>query len=185
MKIRNARNRQFYDYWQSLEKAEGTVVPKRSAFRPEDIPSLLPNIIIYELVSRENIKVRLQGTAINERFGHDMTGGNYLDYVEDDRKNVASDAFWLMAKQPCGVVAVLEHALSSGRNITVESIGFPLHNDILPLDSSTPNPIIIYQSNEIEDLDPMGYQGDERLKLILVVERNIIDIGKGAPVFVD
>ncbi|KLN61624.1 hypothetical protein WH96_04595 [Kiloniella spongiae] len=183
MNIRNAKNRQFYDYWLSLEKPEGTVVPNRSAFRPEDIPSLLPNIIIYELVSRENIKIRLQGTAINERFGHDMTGGNYLDYVEEDRKKIAADAFWMMAEQPCGVLAVLEHALSSGRNITVESIGFPLHNDIMTVDGSTPNPIIIYQSNEINDLNSLGYQADERLKLILVVERNIIDIGKGAPVF--
>jgi hypothetical protein len=74
VQIRNARNRQFYDYWQSLDREVGTVIPKRSAFRPEDIPSLLPNIIIYELVSRENIKIRLQGTAINDRFGHDMTG---------------------------------------------------------------------------------------------------------------
>ncbi|WP_254055029.1 PAS domain-containing protein [Kiloniella sp. EL199] len=185
MKIRNARNRQFYDYWQSLEKAEGTVMPKRSSFRPGDIPSLLPNISIYELISRENIKIRLQGTAINERLGHNMTGLNYLDYVEDDRKTNASKAFWLMAEQPCGIHAVLVHALSSGRNITVEAIGFPLHNDILPLDGSTPNPIIIYQSNEIDNQNPLSYQIDERLKLILVVERNIIDIGKGAPVFVD
>jgi hypothetical protein len=89
-----------------------------------------------------------------------------------------------MAEHPCGIVAVLEHALSSGRNITVESIGFPLHNDIPALDGSTPNPIIIYQSNEIDDLDPLSNQADERLKLILVVERNIIDLGKGAPAFV-
>ena len=185
MKIRNARNRQFYDYWQGLERSEGFDMPNRSSFLPEDIPSLLPNIIVYELISRDDIKIRLQGTAINERFGHDMTGGNYLDYVEDDRKRIASDAFWLMAEQPCGVCALLEHALSSGRNITVESIGFPLRNDIPNLDGSDPNPIIVYQSNEIDDLDPLQFQSDERLKLILVVERQIIDIGKGAPTFVD
>ncbi|WP_421784075.1 PAS domain-containing protein [Kiloniella litopenaei] len=185
MKIRNARNRQFYDYWQGLERAEGFDMPNRSSFRPEDIPSLLPNIIIYELISRDNIKIRLQGTAINERFGHDMTGANYLDYVADDRRQVASDAFWLMAQHPCGICAVLEHALSSGRNVSVESIGFPLRNDIPTLDGSEPNPIIVYQSNEIEDLKPFEFKSNERLELILVVERQIIDLGKGAPTFID
>ncbi len=146
---------------------------------PEDIGHLLPNMIVYELISKENIKIRLQGTAINERFGQDMTGGNYLDYVEADRRAVASSAFWLMAEQPCGVIAILEHALSSGRKITVESIGFPFEND------NGGNPIIMYQSNEIETYDPLKHKNDGHLKLIFVIERHIIDIGKGAPAFVD
>ncbi|WP_254055028.1 PAS domain-containing protein [Kiloniella sp. EL199] len=185
MKIRNARNRQFYDYWRGLERKENSVLPNRSSFRPEDIPSLLPNIIVYELISRENIQIRLQGTAIDERFGQNLTGRNYLDYVADERRSTASDAFWLMALQPCGVVVVLEHTLSSGRLTAVEAVGFPFNNDAPTLDGSKPNPLIIYQSNEIDNIDFQKDRDEERLKLIRVVERNMIDIGRGEPVFVD
>ncbi len=177
--IQNSRNQVFYEYWRDLERKGKSILPLRSSFVPEDIGLLLPNIIVYELISKTDIRIRLQGTAINERFGHDMTGGNYLDYVEESRREKASDAFWLMAEQPCGILAILGHALSSGRTITVESIGFPMKNDI------GKNPIIIYQSNEIEAINPLIPKVDERLKLIFVIERHIIDIGKGTPVFVD
>ncbi|WP_419905181.1 PAS domain-containing protein [Kiloniella sp.] len=179
IEIKNARNQQFYDYWQNLERKGESIIPLKSSFVPEDIGHLLSNMIVYELISKDNIKIRLQGTAINERFGQDMTGGNYLDYVEAERRPVASSAFWLMAQQPCGVIATLEHALSSGRKITVESIGFPFEND------RGDNPIIIYQSNEIEDYNPIDHKNDGLLKLIFVVDRQIIDIGNGAPSFVD
>ncbi|MFD2205911.1 PAS domain-containing protein [Kiloniella antarctica] len=179
IEIKNARNRQFFDYWQSLERKGGSVMPLKSSFVPEEVGHLLSHMIVYELISKDNIKIRLQGTAINERFGQDITGGNYLDYVEPERRDVASNAFWLMAEQPCGIIATLEHALSSGRKITVESIGFPFEND------RGENPIIMYQSNEIEAYNPIMYKNDGQLKLIFVVERHIIDIGKGAPSFVD
>ncbi|MEH6631743.1 MAG: PAS domain-containing protein [Halopseudomonas aestusnigri] len=179
IEIKNSKNQQFYDYWRNLERKGEGIVPLKSSFMPEEIGHLLPNMIVYELISKENIKIRLQGTAINERLGQDMTGGNYLDYVEGSRREVASRAFWLMAQQPCGVIATLEHALSGGRTITVESIGFPFEND------SGENPIIMYQSNEVEAYNPIAHKNDGQLKLIFVVDRQIIDIGNGAPTFVD
>ena len=84
-----------------------------------------------------------------------------------------------MVEQPCGVLAILEHALSGGRKITVESIGFPFEND------KGENPIIMYQSNQIEAYHRYKFKDDGQLKLIFVVDRHIIDIGKGAPKFVD
>ncbi|MCZ4279691.1 PAS domain-containing protein [Kiloniella laminariae] len=177
--IRNPRNQIFYDYWRNLPRVEGELLPRKSSFLPEDIPSILPNIIVYELQDKDQIMIRLQGTAINQRFGHDMTGANYLDYVEPDRREKAASAFWLMAEQPCGIIAILDHALSSGRSITVESIGFPLINDF------GPNPIIIYQSNEIEREEWRNRPENEKLKLIFVQERHLIDLGTGTPQFVD
>ncbi|WP_020591562.1 PAS domain-containing protein [Kiloniella laminariae] len=179
VEIKDPKNRRFFDYWQSLPRDEGCLVPRKSSFLPEEVPQLLPNMLVFEVISRQEIKIRLQGTAIDEQYGQSMTGGNYLDYVEPHRRDVAASAFWQMAEHPFGIVAELDQALSSGRYVTVEAIGFPLIND------TGKNPIIIYQSNEIKKSKREDHDDDGKLKWIYVLSRQIIDIGNGAPVFVD
>lgn len=179
VEILNERNRQFYEYWKSLPREEGRLIPNRSRFLPEEIPSLLPNLLIFEALSADFIKIRLQGTAIDEHYGHDMAGGNYLDYVEPQRRQIASSAFWMMAETPCGIVAQLDQLLTSGRYVTVEVIGFPVFND------RGDTPIIIYSSNEIRPSERYPFEDDYKLRYIYVLERTIIDLGKGAPTFYD
>ena len=172
------RNRQFYDYWNSLPREAGENLPRRSRFLPEEIPNLLDTMAIYELVPPDCIHTRLHGSAINERFGHDMTGKNYLDFVAPERRQAAYRAFQTMVTHPCGMNPIMIHRLSSGRDILVEALGFPVIND------RGDHPIVIFQSNEIaSDQDIQRHEDDSRIKLIMVQARKIIDIGYGAPDF--
>lgn len=90
--FKHTRNQAFYDYWLSLPR-EG-ILPHRRNFLPEAVPSLLPNMMIYELVSDDFIKIRLLGTSVEDRYGQNSTGTNYLDLVEYNRRPKASQAFW-------------------------------------------------------------------------------------------
>ncbi|RED52382.1 PAS domain-containing protein [Aestuariispira insulae] len=178
-KIRCDRSRRYFDYWKSLPREPGEILPPRSRFLPEDVPELLSTTAIYELVSPDLLKARLQGTAINERFGRDITGENYLDYVAPERRASASRAFWTMAQHPCGMHAILTHRLTSGRDVLVEALGFPYIN------GEGGNPIVIFQSNEIEVPPGRKLRDEGELSMILLEGRTLIDIGNGVPVFVE
>ncbi|KLN61645.1 hypothetical protein WH96_04720 [Kiloniella spongiae] len=155
------------------------VLPLRSSFFPEKVPQLLPNLIIYEMVSENFIRFRLAGTAVRERMGFDPTGKNYLDFVADERKAKASQSFFSVVEQPCGMRVVSNHGMSSGRRMFLEVFMLPLENDM------SPNPIVLCQSNEIKP-DTDDYIGDNaRLENVTVMRRDFMDIGAGISSFQD
>ncbi len=165
------------DYWQSMPR-EG-VLPLRSSFFPEKIPQLLPHLIIYEIVSKDFIRFRLAGTAVRERMGFDPTGQNYLDFVAEERKAKASQSFFAVVEQPCGMRVISNHGMSSGRKMFLEVFMLPVENDM------SENPIILCQSNEIKS-DTEDHLPDEaKLENVTVTRRDFIDIGAGVSDFKD
>ena len=57
-------------------------MPARADLDPLDIPRLLPNIILLDVLPPENrLQVRLAGTLVVEMFGADYTG-QFLDEIE-------------------------------------------------------------------------------------------------------
>ncbi len=186
IKFRHPNNRAFYEYWCKLPKTG--ILPDRNSFMPEEIPSLLSTMVVYELVSQDFIRIRLIGSTVEERFGGHRTGSNYLDFVEEHRKDAASAAFWSQAKNNCGMHAVLAQELVSGRIAHIEVVGVPVSN------VEGEHPILFFQSNEIaydsderQVKEPLEFddKGDGLLKYIRVVERSYFDLGLGVPQFRD
>ena len=169
----------FYDYWQSLPR--NGLVPESKDFLPEDIPELLPFITIYELVSEDFIRFRLAGTMIANRYGRDRTGQNYLDEVTPKRRKKASEAFWAVYNQPCGMRVIIDMKKKSGLALEVESLGLPMINsrDGYPLLYYT-NYMLVDQSKAHHDIIKRDW-----LELIAVTKRDFIDIGAGIPDFKD
>ncbi len=186
IEFRHSNNQAFYDYWYNLPRT-GTL-PDKSCFRPEEIPSLLPSMLVYELVSRDFIRIRLIGSNVEERFGGNRTGSNYLDVVEEHRKESASAAMWSQVEKPCGMHVLLEQELISGRVAYIEALGLPVTN------VEGGHPLILFQSNEIcrgpddtliEDQIQLDDKEDVLLKFIRVSERTFFDLGAGVPDFRD
>ncbi|MCZ4279719.1 PAS domain-containing protein [Kiloniella laminariae] len=142
LEFRHKKTGIFFDYWRELPR-QG-LLPSRSDFHPEDLPSLLSNFMIYELVSRDYIKVRLRGSVLGDRLGYHGIGDNYLDLVEKSRRSKASESLWAMATQPCGMYVIIEQELKSGLMVQMESLGLPFAN------SQGETPLIIFQKNEID-----------------------------------
>src|SRR3546814_17834823 len=59
------RSRQFAEYWDGLPKVD--LIPRRSSFRPEHLPRILPHLVIHEMVSPAFIRLRLAGSADSGR----------------------------------------------------------------------------------------------------------------------
>ncbi|WP_276327701.1 PAS domain-containing protein [Kiloniella majae] len=177
MELFHPRSQALLDYWLSLPR-EG-VLPLRSCFFPEKVPQILPSLIIYEMVNKDFIRFRLAGTAVRERMGFDPTGQNYLDYVADERKVKASQSFFSVVEQPCGMRVISNHGMSSGRRMFLEVFMLPLENDM------SPNPIVLCQSNEIKPDTDEQIPDNARLENITVMRRDFMDIGAGVSDFKD
>ena len=74
---RHAKVHSLFCYWDSLRPAGG--LPARKDFDPTQIPDLLRNIWLIDVVPPEpRFRYRLVGTAIVEARGYDQTG-SFLD----------------------------------------------------------------------------------------------------------
>ncbi|MGH6914064.1 MAG: PAS domain-containing protein, partial [Geminicoccales bacterium] len=71
--------RRLYDYWNLLR--EGRPMPARRDVDPVEIPDLLPNIVLLDVVGGQprRFRLRLMGTAITDRLGENT--GRYLDDI--------------------------------------------------------------------------------------------------------
>lgn len=76
--ITDERLQQGYDYWR--QKAAGRQMPRRADIDPTEIPKLLPNIVLVDVLPGGRYRYRLIGTAIAEAQGVNVTG-RYLDEV--------------------------------------------------------------------------------------------------------
>lgn len=70
--IENPKLAEFYAYWD--RKRAGRLAPTRADIDPVEIPHLLPNMFIYEvLLEPRDYRMVLSGTALVEAFGVDHT----------------------------------------------------------------------------------------------------------------
>lgn len=80
--------RDLYRYWVSIRPALG--LPGRQHFDPVDIPHLLPNLWLVDVVGRPmRFRFRLVGTRITAFSGRDSTG-KWLDEVYDDFRDTGA-----------------------------------------------------------------------------------------------
>lgn len=73
----HANVRQIVDYWRSIHPETG--IPGRQHFDPLDVPNLLPNIRLLDVVGDPpRFRIRLMGTRLRDFFGAELTG-RWLD----------------------------------------------------------------------------------------------------------
>ncbi|NQW08311.1 MAG: PAS domain-containing protein [Alphaproteobacteria bacterium] len=170
------QSRRFAEHWESLPKID--LIPSRAAFEPERLGPILANVVIHELISPELITLRLVGTAVVDDYGQEITGRNYLDFVEEERRPKASRAIHLICEQPCGMLVHLRSTTHSGKILTRESIALPMRND----DGKAA--LVYFCSSPARERETFIDERDE-LRVMGVLQRHFIDIGAGVPDFQD
>jgi hypothetical protein len=91
--IRSTLLQRMFDYWQS--KLRGRRWPDRADIDPTEIPKLLPNIVLVDILPNrlDCFRYRLVGTEIVRAFGRDMTGRTTDDIPNPDLKKRAVESF--------------------------------------------------------------------------------------------
>jgi hypothetical protein len=174
LEFQSRKSVEFVDYWDALPKSG--FIPSRRDFDPCKQGPVLSSYVIHELVSPEVIRVRLAGTDIREQYGFEITGRNYLDFVDDWRRETASRSIFLICDHPCGLRASLRSETRSGRIMSNESVGLPMR------DNNGAATLVYYQSNLI---DVEGYRepSEDEILNIDVVNEVYFDLGAGIPSF--
>ena len=103
----------FIEYWLDLRGA--ALVPRREDFHPFHVKEFMGRIVIIERLSRMHFQVRLVGTEIVTRLGHDHTGEDYLNLlnVPENAESMA-DLFNAVLDQPMGIWGDREMITSHG-----------------------------------------------------------------------
>lgn len=174
--VAQANLRRFADYWFGLPKID--LIPRRESFRPEEVPGLLSSIVIHELVAPEVVRLRLVGSAVNDDYGQEITGRNYLDFVEERRRAEASRSLQVVCECPAGMLAQMRTVSRSGRVMIRESIAFPVRGD-----GDVAN--LIYSWSGTPNERDFGARMPADLMITEVTRRGYIDIGAGVPDFRD
>src|ERR1700719_3940275 len=76
--ITDPRLRQAHDYWRS--KVAGRTMPRRADIDPTEIPKLLPDVMLVDVLPQGRYRYRLIGTENTQAQGMNATGC-YLDEV--------------------------------------------------------------------------------------------------------
>lgn len=170
------RSVEFARYWLSLPCRD--LIPSRADFDPGRVAGLLPNLVIHDLISPEQIRLRLVGTAVVDDYGQEITGRNYLDFVEEPRRPIASRAIFLVCEQPAGMLVKLRSITESGKMLTRESIAFPMRDD-----DGRARLVYFCSSPAVER--ETYFDERDALTVMKVLDRRFIDIGAGVPEFAD
>lgn len=169
----NPTLRVFADHWTSLPKRG--FVPHRCDFRPENLGGAMTHMVIHELLSPTDIRLRLVGSAIARAYDEDITGRNYLDMVAPERRGAASRPFFLACGHPCGMYTRMRSVAWRGLLLGRESLGFPMRDDT--------GVRWFYSCSTTEsDLEPdFDFDNTGSAAVTGVLDRVFLDIGAGVP----
>ncbi len=165
--------KEFAGYWSALPKLGD--VPRRRDFDPASLPAILPSFVILEVESPESVRFRLAGTSEVERYGQEVTGRNYLDFVPVARRPKAYAAFRNILDYPCGMLAVIYSITACGEPFLNEALGFPVRGQ-----GDQVNLIYFQSNNRPRDLFHDNW-ADKLERHVAVTRRVFVDIGAGVP----
>jgi len=171
---RTAKSHDFEDYWRSIRG--DALVPLKSDFNPADIKQLLPNIMIFDIISEPSpsLMIRLAGSSLREHWHVEPTGKDYLDYLPEGEQMDVFNGFTTMCAKPCGRWRRLETHFESHLSILSESTLFPLIND------RHGTPMIVTLAVPLARSEPLSKTG-RAITTTFPVAPVWIDIGAGTP----
>lgn len=93
--------RELHDYYLEARGA-GLLLP-HAKLDPARLGSLLPRVMLFEMLDGETGRIRLCGTAFRQWFGSDLTGRNWLDLSHPSDRAARQRRMTQAVLQPCGI----------------------------------------------------------------------------------
>ncbi|HZL59043.1 MAG TPA: PAS domain-containing protein [Stellaceae bacterium] len=117
-----------YDYWRS--KRGGRTIPRRRDIEPTEIPRLLPNIQITELLDGgKRIRFRLAGSAIVHAYGSELAGKHFDEIFTGERLKFAEENYRIMCERKRPVLVVNRYHSARDVELICNRLIMPLSDD--------------------------------------------------------
>ncbi|MDX2144060.1 MAG: hypothetical protein SFV19_11940 [Rhodospirillaceae bacterium] len=159
----------FVAHWKSLPK-DG-LLPNLSAFLNAPDPELQPFVIILDVLSEHDVRIRLIGTGLVQLVGRELTKTNSLDlYAAHLKKRVGAGCV-TMVTQPCGQVTERLISTAGGIIHTATSVALPIAVKGNHLGS-----LVAYSNSR----EPVA-TGDAMITVHEILATEWIDVGAGIP----
>jgi hypothetical protein len=121
-------NRCFMSAW--LGWRQGRLLPKRSAIELGDIKELLGRVILFELISPDEVLVKVAGSQLRDHIDFEATGRNLRDFTPTDQWPVRRWRINMLSTQPCGARMInVDTRTSSGQGVAFETVTLPVEPD--------------------------------------------------------
>jgi hypothetical protein len=121
----SAKNRALASYWLSLW--EGDSLPRRAAFQPGRVPSLVGGICLFEVTPHEGVFCRTAGSAIRSALGFNIAGTDWLAQTDPYQRASRLRGFTDVA---LGLAGATRRRVTdpTGRPLTVDGLMLPFRD---------------------------------------------------------
>jgi hypothetical protein len=148
--------------------------PLRADIDPGVLKVALPHVFMLNMVDADTAVYRLVGTAHRARWGIELTGHIWGEFLDDARRIERTRRLWRAVEQPCGFTARYEVVFASGARDPVETL-------LLPLRPNDPSgcPIMIgvsISTRQVEWVNPPGSVASRTAE-----QFRFLDLGSGVP----
>lgn len=170
--FRTSEAAEWWTYWHGLPRTG--LLPNRSALDPVDIKPLLPNMMVFDLSRPEEVRFRLAGTEIAERYGFDPTGKDFLDFLDQETREQSRQMLHLAVRHPFGIHSALRSRHRSGLLADIEALSFPF------MTGDDGPPQLVTVSVRIREPARLDDRPDS-LNRVEATGTTFIDLGAGLP----
>jgi hypothetical protein len=119
-------NRHFVAAWLRWRRP-GRLMPKRSTVELEDIKHLLGRVVLFEMVSPDDIRIKVAGSQLRAHVNFEATGRNFADITSPEHWPVRRWRFNEMATRPCGGTMINRDTQTrTGDAVTFETVTLPV-----------------------------------------------------------
>ena len=98
----------------------------RSRFNPADLKPILPRVVLLELRSEKEIRIRLAGTCLTGKVGRELAGLNWLDLIAPEHRATRAAAYAGLAETQSGLRAAIRYPSTLGEDMLVECLTLPM-----------------------------------------------------------
>jgi len=125
MTERTEKSERLERVWRSLPKHEHGLLPPRLSLKAANIPDLLPDISIAQVMP-SSLMVLLTGSHITARINAEITGQDYLQYVESAQRAQVLAMLQTMCHRPVAGYLHVQSRYSRGYTQALELTMFPI-----------------------------------------------------------
>lgn len=111
-------------HWREIRGND--LVPTRAQIDPGALRPALPYVFMLNMIDAETAIYRLVGTGHRARWGIELTGHIWGEFLELKQRTARTRKLWQAIEHPCGFAARYEVVFTSGAHNPVETVLLPL-----------------------------------------------------------